>query len=220
MYTFETLDISGYGESPLPHTFFRQEIEANHLAILLPGVGYTVRMPLLYYPTLELLAIGADVLRVETVYVKQPVFDRLSPPEKARWVFTDAARAYNAALVQRPYRQITLVGKSLGTLAMGYLFSTETELAEAQAIWLTPLLGNDLLRSQIQQAKPRSLFAVGTADPHYNATYLAEMGAATAGDTVAIDGGNHSLEIEGDVMASLRAIERVMRAIQTFLGDV
>ncbi len=219
MYSFKTVPVSGYGNEPLPHTFLQQEGETQHIAVLLPGVGYTTRMPLLHYPMLELLRIGADVMRVETVYVKQPKFEALSPAEKAHWVFTDAAAACRAALAQRSYQQITLVGKSLGTLAMGHLLTTEAALDKAQAIWLTPLLWHDMLRSQIRQARPRSLFAVGTADPHFNATCLAEVEAATEGEKVVIDGGNHSLEIKGDVMASLQAVEQVMGAVQNFLGN-
>jgi pimeloyl-ACP methyl ester carboxylesterase len=219
MFSFKSLQITGYRDEPLPHTFLKQEDEARHVAVLLPGVGYTVHMPLLYYPMLELLAIGADVLRVETLYVKRPEFDGLAPAEKARWVFTDATAACCAVLAQRAYQKITLVGKSLGTLAMGYLFTNEDALTQAQAIWLTPLLWNNMLRAQIQQAKPRSLFAVGTADSHYNPTYLAEVKAATGGETVIIHGGNHSLEVEGDVLTSLQALEQVMRAVQKFLAD-
>jgi hypothetical protein len=136
-----------------------------------------------------------------------------------RWAFSDAAAACHAALAQRPYEKITLVGKSLGTLAMGYMLSTETALADAQAIWLTPLLWNEMLCSQVRQAKPRSLFVAGTADPHYNPSNLAKLQAATGGEQVLIEGGNHSLEIKGDVMASLRAIESVVRAVHAFLSN-
>jgi pimeloyl-ACP methyl ester carboxylesterase len=217
MYTFETLDIVGYRGEALPHAFLKQSRDAHHVAVLLPGMGYTAHMPLLYYPMLELLRRRADVLRLETMYVKHPEYDRLSTAEKVRWAFTDAAAACRAALAQRVYDQVTLVGKSLGTLAMGHLITSEAALAQAQAVWLTPLLGNDILRAQIQQARPRSLFVSGTADAHYNAARLAEVQAATGAETVVIEGANHSLELEGDVIASLRALERVVRAVQAFL---
>lgn len=219
MFTLETLEIIGYENKPLSHTFLKQKTETQHVAILFPGVGYTVHMPLLYYPMRELLANGADVLQIATVYAKQADYGRLSPTDRLRWVFGDATAACRAALAQRAYGQITLVGKSLGTLAMGFLLTTEKALTHAQAVWLTPLLWNDILRSQIQQAKPRSLFVVGTADPHYNPRGLTDVTAATGGDTVVIDGADHSLELEGDVVASLKAMARVVRALQTFLGD-
>jgi hypothetical protein len=141
----------------------------------------------------------------------------LPPAEKARWVFADATAAWRAAHKQRAYGQVTLVGKSLGTLAMGYLLTTEVSLAQAKAIWLTPLLWNDMLCSQIKQAIPRSLFVAGTQDPHYNPHGLSEAADATGGEMVIIDGADHSLEIKGDVLASLQALEQVMRAVQQFL---
>jgi predicted alpha/beta-hydrolase family hydrolase len=208
----------GYRDESVPHTFFQRDGETRHVAILLPGLGYTAYMPLLYYPMRLLLALGADVLRVEYAYNRRADYGALSPAEQARCLFSDAVAACRVALAQRPYQQITLVGKSLGTLAMGYLLTIEDALARAQAIWLTPLLWNDMLRTQIQQTSPRSLFAIGTADPHYNPAYLADLQAATGGQAVVIDGANHSLEIESDVMQSLRALTQVMRAVQAFLG--
>jgi len=217
MPELKRLDIAGYRDEPVPHTFFRQEDETDHLAILVPGGRYTAYMPLLYYPLRLLLTLGADVLRIEYAYTGRADYQALPPAEQVRWLFTDVSAASRAALAQRPYQQVTLVGKSLGTLAMGYLLTTESALRKAQAVWLTPLLWNDLWRSQIQQVRPRSLFASGTADPHYDPAHLAELQAATNGKAVVVEGANHSLEIEGDVMASLQALEQVVQAVQTFL---
>lgn len=217
MVAFRTLNIVGHRDEPLPHTFLQQETETDHLAILLPGVGYTVHMPLLYYPMQELVERGADVLRVETIYVKQSGFEELSPADRARWVFADAIAACSVALAQRPYAHITLVGKSLGTMTMGYLLTSEARLARARAIWLTPLLWNDVLRSQIRQTSPQSLFVVGSADPHYSPAFLSEVVQATGGESIVIDDANHSLEIKGNVLASIQAIDKVMRAVQHFL---
>src|SRR5665648_148706 len=41
-------------------------------------------------------------------------------------------------------------------------------LEQVRCVWVTPLLRDDRLRAQIKQAKPRSLFVVGTADGHYD----------------------------------------------------
>ena len=217
MAAARTLEINGYQGAPVPHTFFQQEKESDHLAVLLPGVGYSAHMPLLHYPLRLSLDLGADVLRLEYAYAARAEYGALPAQEQARWLFTDVTAACRAALTQRAYQQVTLVGKSLGTLAMGHLLTAEPDLSHAQAIWLTPLLWNELLRAQIQRARPRSLFAVGTADAHYHARYLAELKAATGGEAVVIEGANHSLEIAGDAMGSLRALEQIMRAVQAFL---
>jgi pimeloyl-ACP methyl ester carboxylesterase len=213
----KTLQIAGYRNEPVPNTFFRQKEDAQHVAIVLPGVRYTCHMPLLYYPSRLLRIQGADVLWVEYAYNERRDFQMLSDAERERWFITDVTAACNAALAQRPYRQITLVGKSLGTLAMGYLLSEAVLSAASQALWLTPLFRNDRLRAQIRQSKSRSLFVIGSADSHYDPAYLAEVQAATGGQTVVIDGGDHSLEIEGNVWRSLQALEQVLRAIEASL---
>jgi hypothetical protein len=220
MYTFESLGIKGHRDEPLPHAFLKQKSETSHLAVLLPGVGYTVHMPLLYYPMQVLLNEGADVLRVETMYVKRDAFEALSPADRARWVFEDASAAYRAAVSQRAYRLITLVGKSLGTLAMGHLLGTENRMIQVQALWLTPLLWNDTLCAQIEEHRPRSLFVAGTDDPHHRAEKVSEMQQLTQGAAVIVDGANHSLEIPGDLITTLKAMERVVAAVLDFVrGD-
>lgn len=216
MYSVESLKISGYHDEPVPNTFFRQEDKAHHLAILLPGLEYTCQMPLLYYPACLLLILGADILQVEYAYNLRPDFQALPNSEQLKWSFTDATAACSAALAQRPYEQVTLIGKSIGTLAMGHLLTTEAKLAPAQAVWLTPLLRNDNLRSQIKLCGQRSLFIIGTADPHYSPNHLAELQKATKGEVVVIEGADHSLEIKGKVSQSLKAMEQVIDAMQAF----
>lgn len=212
-----TLQISGYQGEPVPNTFFQHQDTTDHIAIFLPGVRYTCHMPLLYYPTRLFLFMGADALWVEYAYDQRADFRALAEVERERWFITDVTAACHTALTQRPYRQVTLVGKSLGTLAMGHLLTADPQLAGAQAIWLTPLLRNERLRAQIRLCKARSLFVIGSADAHYDPASLAEVQAATGGETVVVDGANHSLEIEGDVWQSLQALEQVLRAIQAFL---
>lgn len=218
MSSLETLNIAGYRNGAIPNTFFRQERETRHVAILFPGAGYTAHMPVVYYPGRLLVAQGADVLRVEYAYNKRPDFQALSDAEQYRWLYTDVSAAYDAALSQRDYARVTLVGKSIGTLAMGHLLTSGKPLPEVQCVWLTPLLRNEELIRQIKQVKHRALFVIGTADRVYDATKLAEVQQATAGDALVIEGADHSLEIVGDVLQSVRALLEIMQRMQKFLG--
>jgi pimeloyl-ACP methyl ester carboxylesterase len=218
MYPTETIDIQGYNHEPVPHTFFKQATTTDHLAIVLPGRGYTSQMPLLFYPVNLMLTKGADVIRVEYAYDQRADFQSLGVDEQLRWLFADVTAAYQAGMAQRAYQQITLIGKSLGTLAMGHLFTTEALPPRVKAVWLTPLVRYDKLRQQIKQFGGRSLFVIGTVDPHYNPTFLAEVQQATGGEIVAIEGADHGLNIENKVLQSVQALETVVRAIETFLG--
>jgi hypothetical protein len=50
MYQITTLSQSDFSHN-VPNTFFHQEINNGHLALILPGLNYTCDMPLLYYAT-------------------------------------------------------------------------------------------------------------------------------------------------------------------------
>lgn len=215
MHTFQQLAITGYRDEAVPHTFFRQEKATDHAALILPGIGYTCQMPLLYYPTQELLVQGADVLRVE--YGQRPYFQDLSDREMVNCITADAKAASQVLLQQGLYRRITLIGKSIGTAAMAYLLNEVNLPPLVRAIWLTPPLRRKELRAMIQQARPVSLFVIGTADSHYHKQGLTEVQNATLGDTLVIENANHSLEIPHDVLQSVKIMEQVIQSLQAFL---
>jgi len=217
MYSSTTLDIRGHRGQAVPNTFFAQDSETQHLAVVFPGLGYTAHMPVLYYPRRLLLERGADALLVEYDYRGREDFRMPRDRERDGWFFDDVAAACAAGLGQRPYSGVTLVGKSLGTLAMGYLLTEDARLSRARCIWLTPLLRDDRLRAQMRQARGHSLFVIGTADSHYDPAYLEEVQLAPGGESVVIQGADHSLEIEGDTVGSIRAVEQTVRVMQRFL---
>lgn len=217
MFSIESLEIAGYRDEPVPNTFYRQEGETRHLGILLPGIRYTTQAPLLFYPGRLLLASGADVLQVEYAYSQKPEFESLPDARQERWIFADVEAACQVALEQRPYQRLILIGKSLGTLAMGYLLSSDILLDDVRAVWLTPLLRVERLYAEMRQWEGPSLFVIGTEDPHYDPQRLADLQEATGGDTVVVVGGDHILDVRGDLWESLRALEQVMRAIEVFL---
>jgi hypothetical protein len=212
-----TLDIRGHRGQAVPNTFFAQDSETHHLALVFPGFGYTVHMPVLYYPRRLLLERGADALLVEYDYRGRVDFRMPRDPERDHWFFDDVAAACAAGLKQRSYSGVTLVGKSLGTLAMGYLLAEASRLSGARCVWLTPLLRDDWLRAQMRRARGHSLFVIGTADSHYDPAYLEEVQLASGGESMVVQGADHSLEIEGDTVGSIRAMEQTVRVMQRFL---
>lgn len=216
-YTFDSLRIVGYRDEFVPNTFLRQEGAADHVAILFPGANYTCHMPLLYYATQVLLAQGADALWVEYAYGRRPELRAGWSEEHARWLYADVTAACQAAVRQREYGRLTFVGKSLGTLAMAHLLTTQTFSARVEGVWLTPLLKNEELRTRIMRVERPSLLVIGTADPHYDRTYLTDWESRTQRRVISVEGAGHTLEIEGDWRQSLKAIELIMRAIGEFV---
>ncbi len=214
---FERLQISGHSGEPVPNEIVRQDGETDHLAVMLPGFGYTCDMPLFYYAESLMLDAGADVFRVEYAYNRRDGFLDLPRDKQRAWLLDDASAAFRSALSQRPYDDLIMIGKSLGTLAMGHLLTGEPPpTARTRAVWLTPLLAEDILRAQMIDFDGRSLLVIGATDPHYDRACLDELRAA-GHDTMIIDNADHSLDVPGDIAASVRAVEQVMQALQAFI---
>jgi hypothetical protein len=69
----------------------------------------------------------------------------------------------------------------------------------------------------MRQVKGHSLFVIGTLDSHYDLAYLEEVRLASGGESVVIQGADHSLEIEGNTIGSIRAVEQIVRAMPQVL---
>jgi hypothetical protein len=212
-----SLDVVGYKDQRVPNTFIAQPHPASHLGIILPGYRHSVDMADLHYAGRILLEQGADLLRVEYVYYQT---DFVRQPESIQdpWISSDVFAACNAGLSYRAYTKITLVGKSLGTIAMGHLLA-DSRFQRANCIWSTPLLTIEWLCSRIEQIHPRSLFIIGTADKFYKPDMLQHLANVTNGHALVIESANHGLEIPDSISKSLMALTQIVQALQEFLDE-
>lgn len=215
MYSLQQLDIRGYYHEPVPHTLFHQHERSSHAVMAFAGQNLNCQHPTLYYPTRELVLRGAETLLVD--YSLRPAFSTFSAEEIQACIEADATAAHQALFREHAYWQVTLIGKSLGTLAMGHLLAMMSHLPSVRAIWLTPLLRRHDLRAQIQRAHPRSLFIIGTEDANYQAAELAELEQVTRGETLVLPGVGHLLEAADGIIPSLHVMEQIMQTIQAFL---
>lgn len=221
MATFEirSLQIAGYADLPLPNRFFRTaRSAATHmktLAVILPGLNYTCDMPLLFYPAKLLIELGADVLQVHSDYTAS-IFQTASRQNQAVWLATDAQAALRAGRNQDDYRQLVLIGKSIGTLALANLAVSGLDLA-AVAIWLTPLLTQERLVAAAATSKLPGLFVGSKADPTFDASGLEKIQKQAIAETLLFEGANHSLEIPGNVLQSLEIMRQVLQGLHAFL---
>jgi len=214
---FDALDIVGYENQRVANTFITQQEPTRHLGIILPGYRYSPDMAPLHYAGRILLDQGADVLRVEYAYYRTDFAER---PENERdeWLSSDVFAACNAGLSHRSYEKITLIGKSLGTLAIGHLLN-DSRFQQAACVWQTPLLKIEWLCSRIEKIRPRSFFIIGTADQHYKPDALQSLEHATNGSSLVMEDVDHSLEIPGDIPRSLTALNQMVQALQGFLSE-
>jgi len=211
----ESFDIFGCNVRPVSCSMLTHSAAPSHIAIVLPGFRHTVDRPDLHYAQRILYQGGADILRVEYQYWRAE-YATLSEAAQDACIASDATAVVDAAFARRAYSKLTLLGKSLGTIAMAHLLHDERCRA-ADCIWETPPLTVPWLRDQIRLHQPRSLFVVGTDDSHYDESILLELERATGGQTVRVVGADHSLEVPGDIEASLVGLTSIAQAVESFV---
>lgn len=216
-----SLEIAGCGDRTVPNEFLRQQQETSTLAILLPGQGYTARMPLFYYAGLIALERGWDVLSVDysyppLAYDDDPAIRARRLESRMREIEADVDAAFAMGLEQRDYDRLMLIGKSLGTRAMGHLLSRDVGL-DVWNVWLTPLINEPAIRDRIEGHPGRTFVAIGTDDFAWDAAYLEDLRTRGGVETVVIEGADHSMDIPGDIAGSIRAVGEVMTRLAAFL---
>ena len=220
MYQATPLDATTARGTPLPNTFFRNDAGSDTLALVFPGLGYRATMPLLHYTQRALQWRGVDILRLDLAYDLDPAFPSGDPSGRRRWIRDDAHSAYQAATRQGDYRKVVLIGKSLGTLALTAILERDEQGRAPACVWLTPLLNDASLVEAVRRRRPASLFVIGTADPLYDRSLVDELAARTGGESVIVEGADHSLEIPGDMAKTLQAMHAYLSALDGLLANL
>lgn len=209
------LSITGFDGEAVPNQFLKQTGEANGLAILLPGLGYTCDMPLFYYSELQFLVGGYDVLRVDYDY-RRIDFQPWANPNHRRRLVEDVAAAVHLATQQRRYPGVAIVGKSLGTLAMAHLFGTGELSGDTTSVWMTPLLKEDVVFGALMKTTGPTGIVIGTEDHHYDDERLASLETRDNITLITVAGGNHSLNTGTSAGESALALATIIGQLDAF----
>jgi hypothetical protein len=173
------------------------EGDPERCAMVLPGVRYFSQAPLLWFAREAAQAAGWSVLELSE---RAPADE-----EPFEWMRDRAQRA----LDHTQAGTVAVIGKSLGSAAAPLV--AERGLP---AVWLTPLL----VRPEVAAAVRAPALLVGsTADQTW------ANGEHSGGDSVEVlqfEGLDHSLQVEGDPLASLEVLRQVTERIRAFLESI
>ncbi|MGV8911702.1 MAG: hypothetical protein ACOH14_03720 [Rhodoglobus sp.] len=170
------------------------------VAVLLPGAGYTVMGPLLYWCAELLAQAGWHVQGVEWTLDD----NALSDPHA--FAGSAVAAAFSEA---PPSSRRIVVAKSFGCFALPWARSNDIS-----GIWMTPVLTDERVRQALIEASPADLAIGGGADP----VWLPDTIAATRATVISVPHATHSLAIPGDWRASLEAQHTAFESIAGHLG--
>ncbi|GAC1601144.1 MAG: hypothetical protein NVS3B21_28600 [Acidimicrobiales bacterium] len=177
------------------------------VAVLLPGQGYTLAHPLMHYAGVVAAEAGLRLLQVG--YGDTTDVPAASIVERAAAEVVDGSRSAS---------QVILIGKSLGTFVMSHLLHDDGGgLPVVAAAWLTPLIGNDLVYQAMRTFERPAAVVIGSRDAHFLPERLAALPPSTA--VTSIDNADHSLEVAGDVDASVRALQTTVAALKALISE-
>jgi len=167
-------------------------------ALVLPGAGYTVDHPALFWACQVLVQVGWRVVTM-------------------RWRVEDIAEAERRSFVEQgaelidaeagPAPRTLVVAKSLGSYAAAWASGRCYP-----AIWLTPVLTDGFVAGALRTYSAPSLLIGGTADPLWSTPAV----TAAAQQVLELADVDHSLHRAGDWQASLAALRQTLTAIEAF----
>lgn len=171
--------------------------DPTRCVVLLPGSLYLSQAPLLWFAREAAQARGWSALELD----ERAPEDR-DPFEWMRERAQEVLEATHADLV-------VTVGKSLG--------STAAPLVRGPAVWLTPLLTRDEVVDALARTSSPALVIGSPADPSWGEGDLPDNPLL---QVLELPGLDHSLQVEGDPLASLEMLRTVTARIGTFLDSL
>jgi hypothetical protein len=169
-------------------------------AVLLPGSGYTVQSPLLYWCANMLRDAGWHVRAVEWTITDEALRDPIAFVERAvEMAFADAAPATRL-----------VVAKSFGTFALPWAVREGVP-----GVWLTPVLTETALSEALASADATHLAVGGSQDP----MWVPESAAGTRATLSTIPGADHRLEVADGWQASLDVQRNLMTSISEHVAN-
>jgi hypothetical protein len=176
------------------------EGDPGRCAVILPGIVYFSQAPLLWFAREAAQSRGWSVLELS----ERPPRD----VEPFEWMRDRVARALDAAEADT----VAVIGKSLASAAAALV--AERGLA---AVWLTPLLNRPEVARALEAAAAPTLLVGSPADASWGEGTVPK---GTSVEVLELPGLDHSLQVDGDPMASLDVLRRVTERIRGFLGRI
>jgi hypothetical protein len=175
----------------------QHEGDPTRCVVLLPGRLYLSQAPLLWFAREAAQAGGWSAVEV----------DERAPEDQDpfAWMREQAQRAVEATDADL----VVVVGKSLGSAA-----APMAAEADLPAVWLTPLLTRPDVADALARASAPALAVGSPDDPSWGEGNVPDNPSL---EVLELPGLDHSLQVDGDPMASLDVLRTVTARIGTFL---
>jgi hypothetical protein len=183
-------------------TWAESDSESPPVAVLLPGTGYPVRAPLLYWCARILAEAGWQVQAVEWKVDAGALADPQPFVERAVGDAFDAAPSASRRLI---------VAKSFGSFALPW-----AQREGIPGVWLTPVLSDEIVRLGLLRATSADLAIGGDADE----LWMPERVTGTGARLISVPDADHTLGVPGDWRRSLEIQAGIFSEIAQHVGQL
>lgn len=176
-----------------PCSAIRHDGDPERCAVLLPGMVYPTRAPVLWFAREAVMSRGWSVVEV------------LGEPGDHDEPLAWQRECAEAALAAAGPGRLLVIGKSLATFLAGTVADRRLPAA-----WLTPALDRQEVVDGLARATCPTLIIGGTADSMWIPGALPDNPAL---EMLELPGVDHALQIPGDIQGSLRALGEMAEAV-------
>jgi hypothetical protein len=181
-----------------PGQAIRHDGDPDRCVVLLPGQFYPTRAPTLWFAREAAMAQGWSALEV----LGEPGLQS----DPLGWERECAQRALELA----GDAHVLVIGKSLASFLSDLVNERSLE-----AVWLTPVLTEQVVTRGLARAQRPNLLVGGTADSLWDATAIPSNPML---EVLELEGVDHALQVPGRPSASLDALSQMVRAVERFLS--
>jgi pimeloyl-ACP methyl ester carboxylesterase len=183
-----------------PCAAIRHDGSPERYVVLLPGMIYPTRAPVLWFAREAAMALGYSALEV----LGEPV----DHDDMLGWERDCAERA----IAEAGSASVVVIGKSLASL-----LAAEISDRDLPAAWLTPPLSESSMIDALTRVRTPTLLLGGTADPMWRAVDIPDNPALELVELPDVD---HALQVAGDPIVSLAALGQMTRALTGWLEQL
>ena len=185
--------------------------DSNKLAVLLPGINYSTDRPLIDYSKRLAFEMKYDVLTID--YGFQIAKKAFNKDTQAHIIIDESIKVFNKALeeVNKKYKEVLLIGKSIGTVLQIYMQKEINKDVKIKNIYLTPI------EKTFELGICSSLVVTGTNDTWISKESVNSIREINDVKLLIIEGANHSLNIDGDILKTVDVMKTVINAEKEYI---
>ncbi|MGL4850658.1 MAG: alpha/beta hydrolase [Clostridium sp.] len=181
---------------------------SDTLTIVLPGVAYLIDRSYLDYSRSLASELGYDVLTME--YGFQINRTEFNIEKEFHLMAKETIEAIQKSITKE-YKEIVIIGKSIGTCVQ-VMLNGMFRGKDVKNIYISPID-----KTAKHGVCENSLVITGTKDPLLNKESLEKIENVKGVKVVNIDNANHALDIEGNVLQSIKVLFDVIEMEREFL---